>query len=64
MEKNPDFIILVEGGVVQEVVSTGPHLTYRLIDLDEDSDESVIVHDMETDRENVNADEYTKKTTS
>jgi hypothetical protein len=41
MEK-PMIVILVEGGVVQSVVSESSEVTYHLIDLDVDSNDPIV----------------------
>ena len=64
MSNQPAIIILVEGGVVQAVVSTGEPVFYRLIDLDEHAEEEWLIRDGETDADHVDADAYTKEAIS
>ena len=58
---NPEIIIVVEGGVVQCVATTRPQLTYRLIDLDDEAEESALKRDYEADDVNINLEEYTRR---
>lgn len=59
MEK-PTVVILVEGGVVQSVVSESSDITYRVIDLDVDSHDPIVTYEANATRvEDINA--YTRK---
>jgi hypothetical protein len=59
-EGRPSFAILVEGGVVQTVVSAGEHVVYRLIDLDGAGPEEWMIADSQTDQEHVNIELFTR----
>jgi hypothetical protein len=62
-EPRPRFAILVEGGVVQTVVSAGEHVVYRLIDLDGEGPEEWTIGDCRSDREHVDIEAFTREAT-
>jgi hypothetical protein len=62
-EPRPRFAILVEGGVVQTVVSAEEHVVYRLIDLDGESPDEWTIGDRQTDRERVDIELFTREMT-
>lgn len=62
-EGRPSFAILVEGGVVQTVVSADEHIVYRLIDLDGESPDEWTIGDCRTDRERVDIELFTREMT-
>jgi len=59
----PEIIIVVEGGAVTSVVSAGPGIVFRVIDIDliknGDEDEPPYI-DYVSEADNVNVEEYTK----
>ena len=57
----PDILIVIDGGTLQAVASTGEAITYRLIDLDNiragDDPHGL---DTTTDADHVDADQFTR----
>lgn len=62
-QPKPAIAILVEGGVVQSVVSAGEHVVFRLIDLDGDGAEPWTIGDEVTHQANVDIEVYTRDVT-
>jgi len=60
-DQQPTLAILVEGGVVQSVVSAGEHVVYRLIDLDGQRPEERLVADCRTDHDHVDIELFTRQ---
>jgi len=60
-ERKPALAILVEGGIVQAVVSAGEHVIYRLIDLDEQTQGGLGIGDCQTDQEHTDIEVFTRE---
>jgi hypothetical protein len=60
--KEPEIVIVIEGGVITAAATKGSGITYRVIDVDliTVGDNEPVYTDYAFDAENVNVEEYTK----
>jgi hypothetical protein len=57
----PDILIVIDGGTLQAVASTGDPVTYRLIDLDNIKAGDAVPDGADlSDHDHVDADDYTQ----
>ena len=59
--KEPEIVIVIEGGVVIAVGTTKDSLEYRVIDLDARKVGEHGIEDMEADATGIDVEEYTKE---